>query len=102
MKPIPIPQDPHTRDYWAGTTGVRCHCGGTIEWAEAAFSPGSRACRSCLALFAVRGRDHERCLHPQGPVENGPGSYILDDVGDDDEVHRVPENLYPGWYQPVE
>lgn len=102
MKPIPIPQSPDHRDYWEGTTGVRCHCGGTIEWAEAAYTPGTRACRSCLAMFSVRGNDHERRLHPQGRVEQGPGDVILDDVDDEDEVYRVPEDLYPGWYQPVD
>lgn len=86
MKPIAIPQ--RTLDYWQGTTGVTCHCGGAIVWAEAGYVPGSRACRSCLALFAVRGEGSERRLHPQGHTPEG----VIGDVGDGDEVYRVPEN----------
>ena len=97
MKPIPIPQQ-NTDDYWDGTTGVTCHCGGKIEWAEAAYAPGIRACRTCLAAYAVRGRGDDRRLVPQ-TCDDG---VIVDASADSDEVYRVSENLYPGWHQPVE
>lgn len=96
MKPIFIPQK-NKHDYWDGTTNVRCHCGGDIEWAEAAFAPGARACRSCLSLFSVKGQGSERRLHPQGVGDGG----IIGDVADDGEVYKVPEDLYPGWLEPI-
>jgi hypothetical protein len=94
MKPIQIPvQDRHSG--WDGTTGVQCSCGGIIEWAEAAYVPGTRACRSCLAMYQVRGDGADRRLVPQGVT----GSGVIGDVGPEDEVYYVPENLYPGWHQ---
>jgi len=99
MKAIAIPQT--SRDFWEGTTSIRCPCGGMIEWAEAAYSPGIRACRSCLAMYAVRGQGSDRRLVPQTHTDTG---VIGDPPGDecpDDDVYRVPENLYPGWYEPA-
>lgn len=87
---MPIPQT--TRDFWEGTTGVKCRCGGTIEWAEAGYSPGARACRGCLTLFAVRGEGGDRRLVPQ-TVKDG----IICDAQIGDEPEKVPANLYPGW-----
>lgn len=100
MNPIPIPQPPDEPDYWQGTTGVKCHCGGDIEWAEAAYAPGARACRTCLTLFRVRGEGDTRRLVPQWPTDDG----IIDDAPSDMPhayLYRVSENLYPGWHQPA-
>jgi hypothetical protein len=93
MLPIPIPQTNPT-DAWAGTTGVKCPCGGDIEWAEAAYSPGARACRSCLSLYYVRGRGESRRLQPQTLNDD----HVIADASPDDEVYQVPEDLYPGWH----
>jgi len=95
MNAISIPQT--GRNYWDGTTGVQCECGGTIEWTEAGYSPGARACRGCLTLFAVRGDGLERRLVPQ-TIKDG----IICDAANDDEVARVPANLYPGWQEKTE
>lgn len=92
MKPISIPVI-SDHNWWEGTSGIQCECGGTIVWAEAGYVPGSRACRSCLTLFAVRGDGENRRLHPQGITDNG----VIGDVGTNDPVHHVPENLYPGF-----
>ena len=97
MEPIPIPQV--TQYIWEGTTGVLCRCGGTIEWAEAGYVPGTRACRSCLVLFRVHGSESNRRLVPQAITDDG-----IDDAPEDasdDDLYRVPEDLYPGWHQPV-
>lgn len=96
MNSIFIPQT--GRDFWEGTTGVKCHCGGSIEWAEAAYVPGTRACRRCLAMFAVRGNGGDRRLVPQ-TVKDG----IIRDADPGDEVERVSSDLYgPNWHQPQE
>lgn len=97
MLPIPIPQE-NPNDIWQGTTDVKCHCGGNIVWAEAGYVPGSRACRSCLTLFAVRGKKLERRLHPQGITDEG----IIGDISDDDEVYVVTPNLYPNFHEPLD
>jgi hypothetical protein len=101
MRTIPIPQQnpEHPDRYWWGTTEVRCPCGGTIVWAEAGYAPGSRACRSCLALYAVRGAGQDRRLVPQafdthlGAVDDAPADTC------DEDIYRVPADLYPHFYQ---
>jgi hypothetical protein len=99
MNAIAIPQ---TNDnFWADTTGVICSCGGMIEWAEAAYAPGTRACRSCLTMFSVRGKENSRRLVPQMIGENN----CIQDAPDDtpeDELYHVPEDLYPGWHIPLD
>lgn len=94
MLSIKIPQT--GMDYWEGTTGIKCECGGMIEWAEAAYVPGARACRNCLTLFSIRGRNENRQLVPQAN-HNG----IVEDAENNEECYLVPQNLYPGWYKPV-
>lgn len=96
MKTISIPQTAEQREWWAGTTGVQCECGGSIEWAEGAYTTGCRACRSCLALYSVRGSGADRRLVPQA---NHDG--IIEDADEGDDIYRVPKNLYPGWHQPA-
>lgn len=94
MRPIQIPQ--LTITYYAHTTGIRCDCGGVIEWAEAGYVPGARACRSCLTLFMLRGEGPDRRLEPQAAGPDGIG-----DMGDGDTTpYRVPEDYLDGWYDP--
>ena len=93
MKASPIPQSPDALDCWEGTTSVSCPCGGSIEWAEGGYVPGSRACRSCLVLFRVRGSGLDRQIVPQTCDNEG----IIRDASLGDELQHVPENLYPGW-----
>ena len=99
MKLIPIPQE-NPDNFWAGTSGVPCPCGGRIEWAEAAYVPGTRACRSCLTMFAVRGKQETRRLVPQAINDDGIVADAPDETADEDLYH-VPENLYPGWHQKI-
>lgn len=89
MKNILIPQK-NLDDYWNGTTGIKCTCGGTIEWAEASYVRGTRACRKCCSMFQVRGEGKDRRLVPQTLKENG---VIEDALEDDDEIYLVPKNL---------
>ena len=87
-------------DWWKGTSHVRCSCGGWIEWAEAGYVSGSRACRACLTLYSIRGDAGDRRLVPQACLDSG----IIGDAPngvDPDDLYRVPKNLYPGWYQSV-
>lgn len=93
-KEISIPEQ-DSLNYWHGTTGVKCSCGGSIEWAEAGYVPGARACRSCLALYAVRGRGDNRKLIPQHAGNDG----IVRDAEPGESCYRVPQDLYPNWYQ---
>lgn len=96
--PIPIPQrDEH--DYWAGTTHVPCPCGGTVEWAEAGYSRGYRACLHCRVLYAVRGRGPERALVPQTGYEDEGGRIIIDDAPPGltlDHLERVSKDYFGG------
>jgi hypothetical protein len=83
---------------WDGTCGIDCPCGGKIEWAESAYAPGIRACRSCLSMYAVRGKGLSRKLVPQALSDDS----IIRDAAPLDDIYCVPENLYPGWHQPIE
>ena len=99
MKPIPIPQKGW--DYWEGTTGVPCPCGGTIRWAEAGFAPGDRACDRCLVLFAVRGEGPDRRLVPQALQvwDGNPIVYDADETVPDRDLYRVSPDYFRsrGW-----
>lgn len=75
---------------------MKCWCGGTIEWAEGRYVPGTRACRRCLAMYAVRGIGPDRRLVPQGVSEVG----TIDDLelpAPVEQIYRVPADLYPSW-----
>ena len=93
MNKISIPQTKE-ESYWDGTSGVKCTCGGLIEWAEAAYVPGTRACRTCLKMYQIRGSGEQRALVVQSVNNEG----IIGDIEDGEEPYLVPKNLYPGWY----
>ena len=90
MKSISIPQT--GSDRWEGTTGARCECGGTIEWAEDGYARGVRACRGCLVLYHVRGAGPDRRLVPQAVHDGG----IIGDAEEGDMPYTVPAGFFSG------